>query len=121
MLYSSVTVRIIHNRPSASKIQPMELSGRLEATRAPTRGKARKSTKLKVSPTVLTVNELPGDCADRARTPSATLAKNMATQSVASDQASHAAARALMPPVPRLCFLDPSVTTTLYSRAVSQA
>src|SRR5919112_6393251 len=37
------------------------------------------------------------------------------------DQASDAAAPRLIPPIPRLCCLDPSVTTPLYSTTVSQA
>src|SRR5688572_21908129 len=38
-----------------------------------------------------------------------------------SDQASHAATRALIPSTPLLCALAPSVTTPLYSTTVSQA
>src|SRR5215204_393751 len=38
-----------------------------------------------------------------------------------SDHATHAAARRLIPPTLRLCCLDPSVTTPLYSTTVSQA
>src|SRR5215208_7127863 len=37
------------------------------------------------------------------------------------DQATQAAVRRLMPPIPRLCSVDPSVTSPLYSTIVSQA
>ena len=50
----------------------------------------------------------------------ATFATNMISERVASDQASHAA-RALIPPIPRPCFLAPSVTTLLYSTTVPTA
>src|SRR5215218_396716 len=38
-----------------------------------------------------------------------------------TDQASHAAERRLIPPLPRPCSLAPSVTTPLYSMTVSRA
>jgi hypothetical protein len=44
-----------------------------------------------------------------------------ARESAHSDQANQAAVRRLIPPIPRLCFLAPSVTTLLYSTTVSQA
>ena len=50
----------------------------------------------------------------------ATFATNMISERVESDQASHAAVRALIPPIPRLCSLAPSVTPPLYSTSVSQ-
>jgi hypothetical protein len=70
---------------------------------------------------VLTVIQLPGDCADWARTDSAQTATNMATQSAASDQASHAETRAFALGTTRLCSLVSSVTTLLYSTTVSGA
>ena len=51
----------------------------------------------------------------------ATFATNMISERVASDQASHAAARMLIPPIPRPCSLVPSVTRPLYSTTVSRA
>ncbi len=48
------------------------------------------------SMTVRLALEPPGTCADRSRTNSATVAKNMATESPASDQASQEAARGLI-------------------------
>jgi hypothetical protein len=78
----------------------MGLCGRLEAIRAPTVGKAKKAKKTNMPPTAGLVPNLLGSCAERARTYSATLAKNMATQRPASDHASHAAARALIRPTP---------------------
>src|SRR3712207_62657 len=44
-----------------------------------------------------------------------------ATHSTHSDQASHGAARAFMPPIARLCSLATLVTTLLYRITVSQA
>ena len=44
-----------------------------------------------------------------------------ATESAHSDQASHEAARVLIPPIPRSCSVVPSVTAALYSSTVSQA
>jgi hypothetical protein len=43
-----------------------------------------------------------------------------ARESAHSDQANLAAVRRLIPPIPRLCFLAPSVTTLLFSTTVSQ-
>jgi hypothetical protein len=62
-----------------------------------------------------------GSCAERARTYSKTLTKNMVTQRRASDQASHNAAWALVLPAPRPRCLASSVTTPLYSTSVSRA
>jgi hypothetical protein len=81
----------------------MGFRGRLEAIRAPTMGKARKSTKLTDSrtatPTVPRVVGSPGDFADRVRMSSATMATNPATESKANDHASHTAARFPLPRV----------------------
>jgi hypothetical protein len=58
---------------------------------------------------------------ERARTYSAILATDMATERPASDQASQAAARVLIPPLLPSWRFDPSVTTPLYSATVSKA
>jgi len=91
----------IQNRPAARQIQPIGFRGRLEAIRAPTRGKARNGTninKLLIGPEV---PQSLGGCvtgpADRAETVSAAPAKNIATERRASDHASQEAARALPP------------------------
>src|SRR5215211_1897469 len=113
-------LRSIHKRPSARHIQPMGFLGRLEATRTPTMGKARKGTRPTMSLTVPTVTQLPGDCADRASTYSATRGTNMATERPASDHASQDELRVLIPLTRRLCCsLAPSVMTPLYSTTVS--
>jgi hypothetical protein len=52
---------------------------------APTMGKARKGTKPTISLTVPTVIQLLGDCAERERTYSAALAKNITIVRAASD------------------------------------
>jgi len=65
----------------------------LEAIRAPTRGKARKDTKLNISLMVPTVSQLPGDCADGERTYNAPLAKKIVRERPASTHASVEAAR----------------------------
>jgi hypothetical protein len=109
----------IHTKPTARQIQPMGFSGRLEATRAPTKGKAKKGTKTNRPLTVRLAPQLLGAGAARARTYSATLATNMATERAASDQASQAAARGLILPTPRPCSLASAVTTPLYSTTVS--
>src|SRR3712207_1688161 len=110
----------IHNKPTARQIQPAGLWGRLEAIRAPTKGKAKKGTKINMPLTkVKLVPQLLGTGAERARRSSATLATNMATQRPASDHASQEAARVLILPTPRSCSLAPANTTPLYSTTVS--
>src|SRR5829696_569565 len=100
----------------------MGLWGRLEAIRAPTIGKAKKGTMSNRPPTVRLAPQLLGTCADRARTYSGMLAKNIASERPASDQASTAAARVLTSPTPRPCSLAPSVTVApFYAAVVSQA
>src|SRR5829696_1834985 len=109
----------VQNRPMARQIQPTGFLGCLEAIRAPTMGKARKETKINSSLRVSPV--LVGSCDERARTCSTTLARNMATQRPASDQASQEAARYLIPSTPRsCCSVSPSLTTPLYRRTISQ-
>src|SRR5215210_9119080 len=98
----------------------MGFCGRLEAIRAPTMGKARKNKEITASLTEPTVNQSPENRADRTRASSTSVATNMATESAASDHASHAAARALVPPEPESCSIVPSVTTPLYRKTVSQ-
>src|ERR687890_2299691 len=114
-------MRIIHKRPSTNKIQPMRFLGRLEATRAPTRGKAKKGTKLNVSLMLLRVNQLPGDCADMARTDSTLPTTNTVIEKAASDHASLAEPWWLTSLIARRCSFAASVTTPLYSTTVSQA
>src|SRR4028118_1672093 len=70
--------------PAARQIQPTEFSGRFEAIKAPTTGKARKGTKIKKSPGSPTP---PTNADNKAN---ATPVANMITQSPASDHASHA-------------------------------
>src|SRR5215210_2511112 len=106
----------VQKRPTARQIQPTGFLGCLEVIRAPTMGKARKETKINSSLRVSPV--LVGSCDEWARTCSTTLARNMATQRLASDQASHAEARVLILPTPRCCSLVPSVTTPLYTGTV---
>src|SRR5918997_4807521 len=89
----------IQKKPAARHIQPTGFSGRLEAIRAPTTGKARKGTKTNRSSRM---SELTRACSvNWARTYSATLATNMATERAASDQASHTEVRALTLAAPR--------------------
>src|ERR671912_2074418 len=112
----------IQKSPTAKQIQPMGLWGRLEAIRAPTKGKARKGTMKTNTMLKLPVPQVIGGCADRGSMMyNATFATNMISERVASDQASHAAVRALIPPIPRSCSLAPSVTAPLYSTTASRA
>ncbi len=94
----------------------MGLWRRLEEIRAPTSGKARKERKVRLASTSLaprSASKPPGARAEQARRDSATVATNMSTQRPASDHASHAAARELVPPTARSCSLAPSVITPL--------
>src|SRR5215218_6842051 len=102
---------IIHKSPSARQIQPIGFRGRLEASRAPTMGKARKSTKVTASPMMPTMVELSGNRADPARKSSTPTATNMVTQRPANDHASKEVARELIPPLIRSRSFVPSVTT----------
>jgi hypothetical protein len=65
-------------------------------------GKAKKGTETNRSMMERLVTKLPGPsaCAARARTKNATLAKNIPIERAASDQASHAAERGLIRPIP---------------------
>src|SRR5215211_5377489 len=99
---------------AAKKSHPMGFLGRCEAMRAPTTENdtiwvRRMATEgldraRKISPRVRPLR--------RARIRPATAS---ATHSIHSDQASHAATRALILPTPRSCSLAPSVTISLYS------
>ena len=72
----------------------MGFRGRLEAIRAPTSGKIRKSTPPKRLPKVRLTSQLLGTRAERMSTYSGTLPTNIATERPASDQASKKATRA---------------------------
>src|SRR5829696_2417326 len=104
----------IQKMPTARHIQPMGLWGRLEAIRAPTKGKARKGKTTMSTALSPPVPQELGGCTDRVAMYSAADAADMATERPASDHASQAAARVLIPPTPRPCSLAPSVTTLLY-------
>jgi hypothetical protein len=113
----------IQKRPAARQIQPIGFWGRLEAIRAPTKGKARKGKKITRPPMSPPVPHVLGDRVAGApykdMMVSATLAKNMAIDRPASDQASQAAARRLIPPTPRSRSLASLVTTPLYRKVVA--
>src|SRR5215204_5522556 len=111
----------IQKRPAIRQIQPMGLWGRLEAIRAPTRGKARKGTNTNRPPTVPQVLEgRVSGAPDKDKRVIAKPATNMDRERPASAQASQLAARVPIPPAPRSCSPTPSLTTPLYRRTVSQ-
>src|SRR5215216_5580755 len=99
------------------KIQPIGFWGRREATRAPTVGYT--SSSIVKSTSKPKNNSLAG--IGGVRSLSSTPSSVRATENAHTDHANHAAERALILPIPRLCSLAPSVTTLLYSTAVSQA
>jgi hypothetical protein len=119
------TTMNIQKSPAARQIQPIGFSGRLEAIRAPTRGKARKGEKINRplrGPAVPQSLEGEGCVAaptDKDETVSATPTTNIATERPASDHASQAA-WALTPPTPLSRCLALAVTTPLYRIAVSR-
>src|SRR5918997_2266963 len=93
----------IQKMPTAKQIQPMGFSGRLEAIRAPTKGKARKGrtrTSTALSPPV---PQLVGGCKDRVATYNTMLAAHRSSERAASDHANQAAVRWLISPAPPLC------------------
>src|SRR5215212_9967374 len=100
----------------------MVLRGWREATIAPTTEKvstmAEVRTKELAAPTLPYGSSRAVDLTIRAN---ATPPTRSATESAHSDQASHEAARVLIPPIPRSCSVVPSVTAALYSSTVSQA
>src|SRR5918997_3957026 len=95
----------VHKKPAVRQIQPIGFWGRLEAIRAPTRGKARKGKKIIRPPMSPPVPHVLGvrvaGAAYKDMMVSTPLAKNMATERPASDQASQAAVWGLVPPAPR--------------------
>src|SRR5215211_4874190 len=104
MPYPPLMMLSIQKSPTAKQIQPIGLRGRLEAIRAPTKGKARKGTMKTNTMLKPPVPQVIGGCADRGRmTYNVTFATNMTSERVASDQASQAAAWALIPPTLRAC------------------
>src|ERR687893_2158254 len=112
----------IQMMPTARHIQPMGFSGRLEAIRAPTRGKARKGSNKMSTALSPPVPQVLGGSTDRVAMYSATDAAAMTTERPASDQASQEAVRALIPLTARSsCLLASLVTTPPYSTTVSQA
>jgi len=107
----------IQKMPAARQIQPMGLSGRLEAIRVPTKGITRKGNRKTNTMLGPPVPQLDGGCTDRVRKYNTTVATNMDTERAPSDQASQEARRIL--PSPRLCSFAPAVTTSLYRVIVS--
>ena len=83
--------------PAARHTQPMGFSGRLEAIRAPTTGKARKGNRKSKMMLRPPVPQPEGGCTDRVKKYKTTVATNMATERAPSDHASQAAARVLTP------------------------
>jgi len=84
----------------AKQIHPIGFSGRLEAIRAPTRGKARKGNTKTNTTLKPPVPQLLGGCAGWLNY-NAMLAANKSSERPASDQAfQEAARRVLIPPTP---------------------
>src|SRR5215203_6918816 len=101
MPYPPLMILSIHKSPTARQIQPMAFVGRLEAIRAPTKGKARKGTMKTNTMLKPPVPQVIGGCSDRGRmTYSVTFATNMPSERVPSDQASQEAARRLTQRLP---------------------
>src|SRR5215203_5519623 len=112
----------IQKKPTARQIQPMGLSGRLEAIRAPTKGKARKGSEKMSTALRPPVPQELGGCTDRVTKSLPSCCTNITSESAPSDHASQVAVRRLISPTPRpCCSLALSVTTPLYSTTVSQA
>src|SRR5215212_4716145 len=86
---------VIHKKPSARHSQPIGFSGRLEAIRAPTSGKTKKSPEPSRPTGVRSASQLLGTCAERASTSSGTLPTNTATDNPHNDHASQEATRVL--------------------------
>src|SRR5215213_8891049 len=112
---------VIHNKPPARQSQPIGFSGRLEAIRAPTSGKTKKSPEASRPPVVRSPSQLLGTWAERASTNSGTLATNKATDKPHNDHASQESTRVLNSPALRSRSLRDvlSVTTPLYKMARS--
>src|SRR5215218_6195577 len=94
--------------PAARHIQPMGLSGRLEAMRVPTKGITRKGNRKTNTMLGPPVPQLEGGSTFRVRKYNTTVATNMPTERAPSDQASQAAR--LIPLSARLRSFAPSVT-----------
>src|SRR5215204_32914 len=90
------------------RIQPTAFLGRRETTNAPIVGYTRKGT-----PANTTNFRWDLTCGLWKSSNTASTAR--VAHSTQSDQASHAAARWLIPPIPRLCSHASSITTPLYS------
>src|SRR5215207_6480391 len=105
--------------PAARQIQPIGFWGRLEAIKAPTRGKGRKGTRKMNTALLPPVPQVLGGCTDRVRIYNTTLAAHRTSESAASDQDNKKATRAL--PYPWTCCLAASITTPLYSTSVFQS
>jgi hypothetical protein len=101
----------IQNRPATMQIQPIGFSGRLDAIKPPTTGKARKGEKISRLLRGPAVPQSLGGCvagpAYKDRTVSAKPSRNMATERAASDHASQEAVRPLipLPPLPAVLIL----------------
>src|ERR671914_1401637 len=102
--------------PTARHIQPMGFLGRLEAIRAPTKGKVRKGNTKMSTALSPPVPQLLGGCKDRVARYNPMAAAHKTSESTARDQASQAVRRVVIPPTPLLfCFLSPFLTKPLYT------
>jgi hypothetical protein len=119
------TTMDIQKRPAARQIQPIGFLGRLEAIRAPTRGKARKGKKITrplrdpAVPHVLEVDGCVAALTDREERVSAAPTTNMATKRAASDHANQAT-WSLVSTTLVFCCPVPAVTAPLYKISVSR-
>src|SRR3712207_1447791 len=104
--------------PTAKHIQPMGFLGRLEAIRAPTKGKVRKGNTKMSTALSPPVPQLLGGCKDRVARYKPMAATHKTSESTARDKASQAV-RLLIPSTPCPCSLAPSVTTSVYSTTLS--
>src|SRR5918998_4114291 len=91
-----VTSPSIQKVPTARQIQPIGFSGRLDAIRAPTTGKARKESREINWPLSPPVPQGLGTCMDLAGMYNAIVAANRANERPARDQASQVAVRLLI-------------------------
>src|SRR5919199_4711921 len=117
MVYWAVKCTTPHSKPVTQNSQPIGFWGEMRGTMtAPTGEKP-------IASRVFTVQYgWTGVCGwDAFRTSSIRLIAVSAKESAHIDQASHAAARRLIPPTPRPCALVPSVMKHLYRTTSSQA
>src|SRR5215218_5804838 len=100
----------------------MGLVGSREAISAPTVGNASDSTPVsteRLRPSLASGGTMTFTSSVVRK--SSQMARAISTTHTAhTDQANQAAVRRLIPPIPRLCWLAPSVTTPLYSTSVFQ-